>query len=710
MRNLKQIFLVIVIIFVSSFQSLFSQCLTASNGQYPSSTFVPACSGSSETILTDGFAGEYSVVTVVTGTNYTFTSSVGTDFITISNSAGIVSYASGTTPVNWTATFSGNIRFYTHTNSSCGEASVSRSRALTCSTVCTSPSNETCATAVTITYDQIQAGFNTSSFLGCADNCVGRGYFDAFYRYDCTCTGSYTFDMRSSNGDTYLRIFSGSCCGTLVGSNDDGYGGDDPTLTLTLTSGVSYWVECGSYSSTGMGNSAYNLYASTTCVEVVPQEGQDCGWAPTICSDAQISGNSTGPGNIDDLNVINQGCMQDGEHQSQWFYFQAQTDGVIELSIVPQNGTDDYDFAIWGGLSCPPSGVPIKCSYAAAYKQINTGFGPERHYFLVDNGDVITTDYQSGLFPNEERYIIYDHTNAVVINSGWSPGDISHTVINCPSGDCQYSISLVENYGDGWDGLVFLYVDGVNPFSTTGLKSGSGDNSEDIWDDGFVDQLNVLAGQTFTVLIDNYYATTSPYTLDWHLSSGTSLDCESLPVELISFTGKCTGSLVDLAWETASENNNDYFTVEKSPDGIQYSIIENVKGAGTTQGFTFKYNFVDYDVLPLQYYRLSQTDFDGKTETFDPIAVKCKEFGSGEISIKMTDNLVEVFFSDKSGRNYVVKIIDITGRELYNTKVEIIDNNQKVYIPDDKINATFFNVIVIGEMEMVAKKMIKQDH
>ncbi len=130
---------------------------------------------------------------------------------------------------------------------------------------CTAPANETCATATSITYAQISAGFNTSGTLGCADNCAGIPYYDTFFRYDCTCTGDYTFDMRNSNGDTYMIIWSGSCCGTQLASDDDSYGDLDPTITVTLTAGNSYWIECGSYSSTGMENSAFNLYASTTC-------------------------------------------------------------------------------------------------------------------------------------------------------------------------------------------------------------------------------------------------------------------------------------------------------------------------------------------------------------------------------------------------------------------------------------------------------------
>ncbi|HOY31926.1 MAG TPA: T9SS type A sorting domain-containing protein [Bacteroidales bacterium] len=133
-----------------------------------------------------------------------------------------------------------------------------------CPVMCTPPSNETCAGATLISQAQITAGFNTSGTLGCSDDCAGRAYNDVFFRFDCTTTGNYTLDMRNSDGDTYMRIFSGSCCGTLLDEDDDSYDNNSglaPEIIIPLTAGMSYWIECGTYSDV-TGGSAYNLYAS----------------------------------------------------------------------------------------------------------------------------------------------------------------------------------------------------------------------------------------------------------------------------------------------------------------------------------------------------------------------------------------------------------------------------------------------------------------
>ena len=95
----------------------------------------------------------------------------------------------------------------------------------------------------------------------------------------------------------------------------------------------------------------------------------------------------------------------------------------------------------------------------------------------------------------------------------------------------------------------------------------------------------------------------------------------ALPIELISFTAIPNGDNVDLNWSTASERSNDYFTIEKSIDGIHFELVVTKDGAGDKTTIS---NYYDYDPTPYtgtSYYRLTQTDFDGKSETFDLVSV-----------------------------------------------------------------------------------------
>jgi ice-binding like protein len=52
-----------------------------------------------------------------------------------------------------------------------------------------------------------------------------------------------------------------------------------------------------------------------------------------------------------------------------------------------------------------------------------------------------------------------------------------------------------------------------------------------------------------------------------------------LPIELLSFSAGKVGEDVQLNWVTASEINNNYFTVERSVNGASFEEVVQVQGA-----------------------------------------------------------------------------------------------------------------------------------
>jgi len=95
-----------------------------------------------------------------------------------------------------------------------------------------------------------------------------------------------------------------------------------------------------------------------------------------------------------------------------------------------------------------------------------------------------------------------------------------------------------------------------------------------------------------------------------------------LPIELLSFTAIITEEdKIKVSWSTAMEKNNSFFTLEKSFDGINWSPIGLIPGAGDSDIILF-YDFIDESpVFGRQFYRLTQTDFDGTSETFKVVGV-----------------------------------------------------------------------------------------
>ena len=135
--RIVRLFLSLMIVLSTFTTEVKAQCLSAVWGQYPTSTFAPLCTGSPQTITTCGYAGEYSKVSVTSGMAYTFRCSNTSYYITIANNAGSVAYAygvGGSSGITWVATFTGSVRFYTHTSSSCGSAVTCISRSVSCAT------------------------------------------------------------------------------------------------------------------------------------------------------------------------------------------------------------------------------------------------------------------------------------------------------------------------------------------------------------------------------------------------------------------------------------------------------------------------------------------------------------------------------------------------------------------------------------------------
>lgn len=108
--------------------------------------------------------------------------------------------------------------------------------------------------------------------------------------------------------------------------------------------------------------------------------------------------------------------------------------------------------------------------------------------------------------------------------------------------------------------------------------------------------------------------------------------CLTLPVELLKFFALRSGDAVVLSWATATETNCDHFSIQRSSDMQNWIQIATLPGNGNTSSRR-DYSFTDHDAATgLNYYRLSQHDFNGKVHYFAPVYADKKQetsFSSG---------------------------------------------------------------------------------
>lgn len=147
----------------------------------------------------------------------------------------------------------------------------------------------------------------------------------------------------------------------------------------------------------------------------------------------------------------------------------------------------------------------------------------------------------------------------------------------------------------------------------------------------------------------------------WTLSS---ISAENpLPIELLYFTAERDGDEVKLRWATASERDNDHFTVERSRDGVDFDPLVRVEGAGTSDA---EREYAEVDRWPDQgilYYRLRQTDLDGASTVSDAVVVRMPGGnGSGANVLHQGDGLVLVHDMPAGS---TVAVIDALGRNLW---------------------------------------------
>lgn len=117
--------------------------------------------------------------------------------------------------------------------------------------------------------------------------------------------------------------------------------------------------------------------------------------------------------------------------------------------------------------------------------------------------------------------------------------------------------------------------------------------------------------------------------------STTDFSVAILPVEFTSFSAETDRAGVLLKWQTAKEENNDYFQIERSIDGRNFSTLGKIDGNGTTNNFS-NYTFLDEKpAAGINYYRLKQVDYDGAFEYSD---IASAQFGDGSATVVVYPN------------------------------------------------------------------------
>lgn len=145
-----------------------------------------------------------------------------------------------------------------------------------------------------------------------------------------------------------------------------------------------------------------------------------------------------------------------------------------------------------------------------------------------------------------------------------------------------------------------------------------------------------------------------------YFTLGSATSNNPLPIVMKYFDLACDGGSVEILWETASEVNNDYFSVEKSRDAVNFDVIKIIPGSGNSSTPRM-YRFIDTEPSGSNYYRIKQTDFDGNFKYFPVKAIDCGRDNSNFSVLNNSNSLFVEFYAGHSG-SYQIKVYDSKGQ------------------------------------------------
>ncbi len=184
-----------------------------------------------------------------------------------------------------------------------------------------------------------------------------------------------------------------------------------------------------------------------------------------------------------------------------------------------------------------------------------------------------------------------------------------------------------------------------------------------------------------------------------------------LPIELLSFTANINEDKVDLKWITITEVNNKFFTIERSANGSVWEDVAMVAGERNSSSY-IEYMDVDYNPYEgVSYYRLKQTDFDGKYTYSNVVPVNFVAKGNGSINLfpnpVQAGESINISFDDVSGTEVLVVLQDIVGKEYYTKLIVNVNEGELIALSiDSEIPAGIYLITASSNNSMYSQKLI----
>lgn len=288
---------------------------------------------------------------------------------------------------------------------------------------------------------------------------------------------------------------------------------------------------------------------------------------------------------------------------------------LFEKQKLNNSTYHDYS-AKFGGTNCTNAGQV--CSNATVSGN-NSGFGTQELH-SGNRGCLSTNEHQSSwYYINIETPGVLEMTIGTNVDYDWAiwgPYSYANASSACATLGAPIRCSYSRNYGN--TGMRTPYWGQTSSWACFGPCYGwigPTDTSEPASGNAWVKSIDVQAEQVYILLVDNFTANNTPFTINWGGTATLGCTVITLAADIAKFSGTNEGTNNTINWSTLSELENDYFVLEHSNDGITWNEITKVKSTGNNSNYRYQHT----DWSEENYYRLAMVDLNGYTRTHSEI-------------------------------------------------------------------------------------------
>lgn len=282
----------------------------------------------------------------------------------------------------------------------------------------------------------------------------------------------------------------------------------------------------------------------------------------------------------------------------------------------------------------------------------------------------------------------------------WGP----YTKLECPAftSDPTYRCSASQLIGMGNTGLVAPATDTIEQNGEYVACCGS-------TGDGFLKPMNVIAGEVYVMMIDNWSGSGTNFSLNWNLTNGATLDCTPpLPITLSSMEASCVTNNTLIKWTTESEINNNFFIIEKADESFLFHEIGKVFGSGNSS-VNQNYEFIDSENnSKTAYYRLVQVDYDGSIEYHRVVASNCHDNDFYVAQTNLLNNNLDLLISASSNEKISINLFSSTGQLIYSTEEILNAGNNSFSYKGLNTSSGIYLISIKGQINNYSSKLLSK--